>query len=180
LRHRRRPGRPAALAGLAALSALLTPGGATAHALGADCTLRDGRVEVEAYYSDDTPARHATVRVRDANNELMAEGHTDEEGRWSFPAPPPGRYAVVVDAGAGHRTRVTLTVPPRAESDPESEPATRLSDGPPRVDFIRFPWLRAGLGVGAIAALALLARIIYRARPAPSAPPHPLPLKSRT
>ena len=183
------------LAALTLLVVSLTPGAVSAHALGADCTLRNGRVVVEAYYSDETSARHATVRVLDAKEAVVAEGHTDEQGRWSFPAPPPGRYAVLVDAGAGHHTRVRVTVPPRGESASASAnaaecdccteekesavaPAVHLSDGPSRAEFTQFPWLRTGLGLGIIAALGLCAwwvRHVRRrfSRPQPLSPNSP-------
>jgi nickel transport protein len=166
------------LAGLPLLALLAVAGTASAHALGADCTLRGGRVEVEAYFSDDTDARGATVRVLDGQGKALAEGHTDERGRWSFPAPPPGRYTVVVDAGAGHLARVRLNVP--GPADGRAAPAAtvpadtvRLSEGPTREEFTRFPWPRVGLGVGLIAALGLAGWAVrqrWRRRAAPPAP----------
>src|SRR5262245_31356111 len=90
---------------------LATAPSAFAHALGAECSLRGDRVEVEAYYDDDTPARDARVIVRDVAKKNVAEGRTNDKGFWSFPRPEPGRYRVTVDAGAGHRTTVTITVP---------------------------------------------------------------------
>lgn len=142
-------------AGLTALLILTAAGPARAHALGAECRLRGGRVEVEAYYDDDTPAGGATVRVLDEHKEEVASGRTDAQGRWTFPAPPPGQYAVVVDAGAGHRTTRTLTIPGGAA-------AGTVSDGPPRAEFTRFPWGGLGIGLGLIAGAVLLLRALAR------------------
>jgi hypothetical protein len=112
---------------LALLAAMFSVNSASAHALGAECNLRDGRLELEAYFDDDTAARDASVRLLDAGENVVAEGRTDDEGRWSYPAPAPGRYRVVVDAGAGHRTQLRLTIP---KADPPAESA--ISEGPSR------------------------------------------------
>jgi hypothetical protein len=160
---------------------LLAPGAAPAHALGADCTLRGGRVEVEAYFSDDTAARGATVRVLDARKRVVAEGHTDNAGHWSFAAPPPGRYVVAVGADAGHTARVKVTIPVRTAAKRPSGASPRaghfpgrpvqVSEGPSRQAFTRFPWLRAALGVGLIAALAWVAWLARHRRQPRGAPP---------
>jgi hypothetical protein len=70
---------------------LLFAGSASAHALGVEARLKDGRVVVEAFYDDDTPARDARVVVRDEDRTAVAEGRTDGDGRWSFATPPAGR-----------------------------------------------------------------------------------------
>jgi len=136
---------------------------AFAHALGAECSLRGDRVEVEAYYDDDTPARDARVIVRDVAKKSVTEGRTNDKGFWSFPRPEPGRYRITVDAGAGHRTTVTITVPgtppagsATADASRQGEQATvKLSEGPGRAEFTRVPWLKVGIGIGAIGGLGL-------------------------
>jgi hypothetical protein len=97
--------------GLALLIGLGAPTPAAAHRLGADCTIKGGRVEVEAFYSDDTPARGVRVTVQEAGGKTVAEGRTDDKGRWSFATPAPGKYRLTVDGGTGHVARLTLTVP---------------------------------------------------------------------
>jgi nickel transport protein len=142
---------------------LVTPV-ARAHALGAEVKLRGNRVEVEAYYSDDTPARDAHVIIHNAADQVIAEGRTDDRGRWQFPVPPAGRYSVVVDAGAGHRKTVNIAIPNQT-SDGET-----VSEGPPREEFTRFPWGRVALGLAIIAALGggwLALRRRFRRMPGP-------------
>jgi hypothetical protein len=109
----------AALAVLASLTAACPAG---AHALGADCTLVGQKVQVEAFYEDNTPARKARVTVLDEGKAVVAEGRTDAKGCWTFPTPRPGRYRVVVEAGEGHRATVTLTVPEGKRAPPEPGP----------------------------------------------------------
>jgi nickel transport protein len=135
---------------LAALLLVLAAAGpAHAHALGASATLRGDRVEIEAYYSDDTPAREARVSVHDSADKVIAEGRTDDRGRWTFAAPPPGRYTVIVDAGAGHRKSVSVTIPNQTID------GQAIGEGPPREEFTRFPWERVAIGLAIIAALAI-------------------------
>jgi nickel transport protein len=157
---------------------------ASAHALGAECRLRGDRVEVEAYYDDDTPARDARVTVQDAAKKSLAEGRTNDKGFWSFPRPQPGRYRVTVDAGAGHRATVTITVP-SAQPDGTTAASTstgecdcckdgtstqgvqgavKLSEGPGREEFTRTPWLKIGLGLGVIGGFGLAAWLALRFR----------------
>ncbi len=145
---------------LAAIFLAIAPTSAFAHALGVDCTLKAGKVNVEAFYDDDSPAQKAKVQVVNAKDEVIANGVTDEKGMWNFAAPPPGRYEVRVDAGAGHRAKKTINVPV-----PIDEPPTAtISTGTSRAEFTRFPWLKVLIGVvvlggvGAAFALSTLLR----------------------
>jgi len=132
----------------------------SAHALGAECKVRADRVEVEAFFSDDTPAPRAAVRVTNSANGLVAEGKTDSDGRWSFGLPAAGRYEVTVDAGDGHRVTRNLVVPAVGSAAPAT------SDGPSREEFTRTPWAMVALGLALIAAAAIGLRIVLpRLRP---------------
>jgi nickel transport protein len=148
----------------AALLTAVGPGRASAHALGAEAKLKGDRVEVEAYFSDDTPARAASVTVTDEVARTVAEGKTDDAGRWQFPRPAGGQYRVSVDAGDGHKARVRLTIPPGPAAVSTDSPGTdapgspaddeTVSDGPSRAEFTRMPWERIVIGLGAIALIA--------------------------
>jgi hypothetical protein len=160
------------------LWALLVVRPVAAHALGAECKIVGDQVEVEAYYSDDTQARDACVRVVDAEKTCVAEGRTDARGRWRFKLPPVGIYWVEVDAGVGHRTRVKVTVPAKPSMPDNSRTSTRedcpccetapasesISEGPSRKEFTRFPWLRVFAGLGIISALGAAAWLVKRGR----------------
>jgi hypothetical protein len=119
---------------------------AFAHKLGVVCTFKDGKVEVEAFYDDDSPAQQAKVRVVNAKDEIVASGVTDAKGMWSAAAPPPGTYDVRVDAGAGHRAKKTIIVPAVAPID-EPPPTVTVNTGPSRAEFTQFPWLKVLIGV---------------------------------
>jgi nickel transport protein len=142
---------------------------ASAHAVGAEARLKGDRVEIEAYFDDDTPAADARVSVEDEGQRTVAEGRTDAQGRWLFPRPAAGRYRVTVDAGAGHRARIIVTVPDGAPAETSSaagKDAVTVSEGPSRQEFTRFPWARVALG---LAVIALAALGLYRLR----RPAHP-------
>jgi nickel transport protein len=149
------------------------------HALGAEAKLRGDRVEVEAYYSDNTPARDARVTVQDAAEKAVADGRTDDQGRWQFARPAAGKYHVVVDAGDGHRARIALTIPAgetgattTATADPSNPDCDCCTDGvivstgPSRAEFTRFPWERVALGLSLIALAAVTWRTLRRPAPA--------------
>jgi hypothetical protein len=142
-----------AAAVLAALVLAFAPACAFAHALGVDCTRRGDKVEVEAFYDDDSPAQQAKVHVVNARDEIVASGVTDAKGHWTFATPPPGKYEVRVDAGAGHRAKKTINVPgvesevPVPQNDPPPPPAVTVSEGPTRAEFTRFPWIQLLIGI---------------------------------
>jgi hypothetical protein len=143
---------------LASLSVLVFAPFAHAHALGVEARLRGGKIEVEAYYSDDTPAGDATVMVHDHAGRFVATGRTDERGKWQFPKPSPGPYTIVVDAGAGHRKSTTIVVPAVLPPGPTGP----ISSGPSRAEFTRFPWERLAIGLAIIAGLGVVAWVALR------------------
>lgn len=145
---------------------------AAAHDLGAQCKLRGGRIEVTAYYDDDTSAGDARITILDAEKKLIAAGRTDSHGRWTCVPPAPGVYTLIVDGGAGHRVRLRIAVPSPGSDSAEGqnlitrtkEPSTpdeddlSLNDGPNRREFTRFKL--TGLLVG-LAVLAIVALILW-------------------
>lgn len=144
---------------------------ARAHALGAECQLRSGQLEVEAYYDDNTPARDARVWLEDAQGRRVLQGRTDSQGRWRCPCPEPGRYRLTVDAGAGHRTTLVVRVPALpgtatvpTDAAPQTPAAIPVAEGPSRAEFTRPPWTRMVLGLGIIGCLGLVGWGVLRWR----------------
>jgi hypothetical protein len=140
---------------------------ADAHNIGVECKLKGQRVHVAAFYDDDTPGSKAKVTVLDAADKVVAIGVTDANGEWSFTAPAAGQYEVRIDAGAGHRAKQTIVVPPGIEDGEPSESST-ISAGPSRAELTSFPWLKVAIGLTAIGALGggyLVARLLQRHTP---------------
>jgi hypothetical protein len=113
-----------------------------------DCKLKNGKVLVEAFYDDDTPAAKAKVQIVNAKDEVIASDVTDGEGRWSFTAPAPGKYEVRVDAGAGHRATTSITIPGAAAPAQATSISTTT-----RGEFTGVPWLKLTIGFVTIGAL---------------------------
>jgi hypothetical protein len=144
---------------LAILLANLWATHASAHSLGAEVRSQGGKLVLEAYFSDDTPARNAQVSVEDAAATIVATGHTDMDGKWQLPTLTEGQYRVIVDAGPGHRTVVTFNVPAPTEPIPDDE---LVSEGPAREEFTRTPWTRILIGFAVIGLLAAGLRFALR------------------
>jgi nickel transport protein len=146
------------IAVLALVLALGLPSSALAHALHVLAKMEGNQVKVEAFFDDNSPAADAKVTVRDATGKVLYEGRTDGTGNWSFAMPAPGTYEIVVDDGAGHRTQKHLRVS-GANAD-GSEQAT----APTREELTQVPWLKVGIGIGAIVGFSLLVWLV-RQRP---------------
>jgi hypothetical protein len=140
------------------------PATVEAHALGAEAKLKNGKVTIEAFYDDDTPAGGATVVVTGADGQSVAEGKTDETGRWTFNAPPAGKYKVALRTGDGHRATVALVIPDTKNAAPTAIPGEPInstaptaldegvivSEGPTRSEFtgsMRLVWAVVGVAV---------------------------------
>jgi hypothetical protein len=183
----------AAPSAIALLALVFSSNPAMAHRLGADCTIRGKDVQVEAFFSDNTSAKGARVSVLDSNKNSVVEGRTDDKGAWSFPAPEPGIYHVIVEAGNGHRADITIDVPQtiqRAKSLPstaegacdcyndavsgDTAQPVRISEGPSRDELTRIPWMRMFFGLILIAGIAsayLTIRKMSQARKTASSKP---------
>src|SRR5262245_25012597 len=145
---------------------VIMPSFARAHDVSLECKQQKGtnKVFVEAFFDDDTPAASAKLEVFDAAKKAIASGKTDAKGLWSFEAPAPGEYRVMLDAGAGHKAEAKITVRPWTNPPADSKGSTPIQEGPSRQEFTRFPWLKVSIGVGVIA-LFSIAFLISRRKP---------------
>ena len=159
-----------ALAGL-----LWSSSPAFAHKLSIDWRFDHGRLHIEAFYDDDTPAQSARIAI-ESGKQIVTEGQTDEKGVWSCPLPSPGSYTVRAES-VGHAVKKTLTVTPNASTNEEKasqSPADKASATPSeatelteehasRSETTETPWLKIGIGFAVIAGLCSLWRLMKRA-----------------
>lgn len=83
---------------------ILAAGSAGAHRLYIDW--RIGGIEIESFYGGGAPCQDAVVKVYSSKGELLREGKTDKEGKYSFsPLIGVNEYKVIVEAThlPGHR-----------------------------------------------------------------------------
>src|SRR5262245_51276252 len=116
------------------MGAILLPSSESVHvhALEAKWEIKNDKVVVEAWYSDETPAQEADVRVflESDRTKALIDVKTDERGLCEFPRPEPGKYRMVVDAGAGHRKELAMDI----------EGTATRSEGPSREEVTSYRW----------------------------------------
>ena len=167
--------------GLLALAALVaSAASASAHNLLVEGRVAQGRVRVEAFYDDDSPARQARITLENADGQIVAEGKTDDKGTWNCSLPAPGKYTLKAQS-SGHAARRSLVVaetlpaPPGVDS-PSSKGAEANSIGlthamdstspaPTRAELTVVPWRNIAIGCGII---AVVFSAIWRMRRVPS------------
>ncbi|MCA9438943.1 MAG: hypothetical protein KC978_24370 [Candidatus Omnitrophica bacterium] len=85
------------LLGLALLTA------SQAHNLEAEIAVDNIQFTVRAFFEDGTPARSASAEVIAPDGQVLAEGVTDSEGRFTFSDELKGKIEVAVEDNTGHR-----------------------------------------------------------------------------
>jgi hypothetical protein len=89
--------------------ALLLAGNAHAHRLDAQAFLKDGKVQIEAWFPSSGPAKGAKVEVFQAGAQLLTEGRTNDDGIFVFALQEPQALQVVISDGAGHRKELSIS-----------------------------------------------------------------------
>ena len=108
------PRRPAAaLVPLLLLSALLLPAPAQAHRVNIFAWLEGDSVMVECGFNRSSPVKNGLVTVFDVTDgKELLRGHTDDNGRFSFPVPAAARAGhglrIQIAAGEGHQNDWTM------------------------------------------------------------------------
>ena len=146
------------------LLALLIARAATAGELEGSLTLRENVVTVQVLQEDQSPARGVRVALLDQHRNLVSEGRTDLQGRWCQPIARPGKYEVVVGAGAAAcQTGMPFTV--RSVSQVEATPlpgrcphcqAASADRDVDRDTDVPFPWLETGVALAFLGGAGLV------------------------
>lgn len=146
---------------LVVVTVLLSANGGLAHKILVDALVReDGKVQVEAFFPDGSPAKNMKVEIFSPDGSLFKEGKTDMEGRFLVtPIGPAGTWGAVVTGMMGHRAETkfevgTLAVSKEAIHMKPPMEVSRETKGLAHKKGI--PWFRIIAGLGFIFSLAAL------------------------
>ena len=86
--------------------ALALPGAALAHTALCSCfDNADGTITCEGGFSDGSSASGVGLIVKDGSGKVLEQGAMDKTSKYTFKKPE-GAYAVVFDAGEGHKIEI--------------------------------------------------------------------------
>ncbi|NLI83264.1 MAG: carboxypeptidase regulatory-like domain-containing protein [Deltaproteobacteria bacterium] len=81
---------------------------ASAHKVNLFAYVENGQIFIESYFPDGKPAGGGAIQVLDSQNNKVAEGVTDKEGKCTLPVPKKDDLTIVIDASMGHKNSFTL------------------------------------------------------------------------
>lgn len=90
------------------LACVLVAAPARAHKVNIFAYVEDGKIYTESYFPDGKKVQGGTVEVLDSQDQKVAEGVTDSEGKCSFPIPKKDDLTIVVNASMGHKNTFVL------------------------------------------------------------------------
>lgn len=139
----------------------LFPALALAHAMGVEVRLKNNQILIETFFHDNSPAPGSLVTIENEAGEKILSEKTDKEGKLQAPVPPPGKYKILVNDGAGHLSSTPLIIPKLNPADTNNQNIL-VSKSPDRNQFIQTPWLGIVVGLATIAALGFIASRLYQ------------------
>ncbi len=163
------------------------------HGLLIEARISSGQLCIEVFFDDDSPAIEATVALLSSNDQTIAQGKTDQKGCWTIPCPAPGTYQITANAGLGHKSKKSISIPDNRQSaismaPPKSTPGSipnvstastartmlpknarapatqRVSDGPTREELQETYWLRVLIGLLIISGVSLAGWLALRSK----------------
>jgi nickel transport protein len=81
---------------------------AYAHKVNIFAYVENGKIFTESYFPDGKKIEGGTIQVFDSQNQKVAEGKTDKEGKFSLPIPKKDDLTIVIDASMGHKNTFLL------------------------------------------------------------------------
>ena len=92
----------------AALFILIAVAVALAHAVSLWAYVENGRVYVEAFFSDGTKVKNGSIYVLDAKEKKLLEGKTDDQGKFDFEPPVKDDMIILLKLGEGHNAEFKI------------------------------------------------------------------------
>ena len=81
---------------------------AQAHKVNIFAYVEDGKIYTESYFPDGKPVAGGGIEVFDSQNQKVAEGVTDKDGKCVIPVPKKDDLTVVINASMGHKNSYLL------------------------------------------------------------------------
>lgn len=129
--------------------------------MGVEVRLKNNQILIEVFFHDNSPAPGSLVTIENEAGEKILSEKTDKEGKLQAPVPPPGKYKILVNDGAGHLSSTPLIIPKLNPADTNNQNIL-VSKSPDRNQFIQTPWLGIVVGLATIAALGFIASRLYQ------------------
>ena len=93
---------------LGLLSSLVWIVPAQAHKVNIFAYVEDGKIYTESYFPDGKPVEGGGIEVLDSQNQKVAEGVTDKDGKCVIPVPKKDDLTIVINASMGHKNSYLL------------------------------------------------------------------------
>ena len=81
---------------------------AQAHKVNIFAYVEDGKIYTESYFPDGKPVEGGGIEVLDSQNQKVAEGVTDKDGKCMIPVPKKDDLTIVINASMGHKNSYLL------------------------------------------------------------------------
>jgi len=115
------------------IGTLIAPSTAQAHKVNLFAYVEGDTVITESYFSDGRKCRDSTIEVFDKHGKKLAEGKSDEEGRFSFRPPIRTDLVIRLTASMGHQAEYVVPASDLSDKIPAGPAAEAVSaKGPAR------------------------------------------------
>ena len=81
---------------------------AQAHKVNIFAYVEDGKIYTESYFPDGKPVEGGAIEVLDSQNQKVAEGVTNKDGKCVIPVPKKDDLTIVINASMGHKNSYLL------------------------------------------------------------------------
>jgi len=81
---------------------------AQAHKVNIFAYVEDGKIYTESYFPDGKPVEGGGIEVLDSQNQKVAEGVTNKDGKCVIPVPKKDDLTIVINATMGHKNTFLL------------------------------------------------------------------------
>jgi nickel transport protein len=79
-----------------------------AHKVNIFAYVENGKIFTESYFPDGQPVEGGAIEILDSQDQNVAEGVTDKEGKCILPIPKKDDLTVVINATMGHKNTFKL------------------------------------------------------------------------